>query len=42
MDTIAKNPRWLMAQEPFAGLGDKFRANPITGTGDDTKSFKKG
>jgi hypothetical protein len=42
MDAITKNPRWLVAQKPFAGLGDTFRANPITGTGDDTKYFKKG
>jgi hypothetical protein len=31
-----------VAQEPFAGLGDKFRANPITGAADDTRFFKKG
>jgi len=25
METIAKNPRWLAAQVPFAELGEKFR-----------------
>ena len=29
MDTIAKNPRWLGAQVPFAELADKVRAHPL-------------
>jgi hypothetical protein len=29
MDTIAKNPRWLDAQVPFAELADKVRAHPL-------------
>jgi hypothetical protein len=41
MDTIAKNPRWLAAQVPFAELGDKIRANPLEFSGDNTKYFKK-
>jgi hypothetical protein len=31
MDSIAKNPRWLGAQVPFAELSDKVRANPLDG-----------
>ena len=41
MDTIAKNPRWLAAQVPFAELGEKFRPHPLAVAGDDTKFFKK-
>ena len=41
METIAKNPRWLAAQVPFAELGEKFRPHPLTIVGDDTKFFKK-
>ena len=41
MDTIAKNPRWLAAQVPFAELSEKVRANPLAVVGDDTKFFKK-
>jgi hypothetical protein len=41
MDTIAKNPRWLAAQVPFAELGEKVLANPLVVAGDDTKFFKK-
>ena len=41
MDTIAKDPRWLAAQVPFAELGDKIRANPLEVSGDNTKYFKK-
>ena len=37
MDTIAKNPRWLAAQVPFAELGEKFRPNPLAAPGDNTK-----
>jgi hypothetical protein len=40
MDTIAKNPRWLAAQVPFAELGDKIRANPLEVAGDNTKFLK--
>lgn len=29
MDGIAKNPRWLSAQVPFAELSDTFRSNPL-------------
>lgn len=32
MDQIAKEPRWLNAQVPFAELGEKFRADPLTVT----------
>jgi len=41
MDTIAKNPRWLAAQVPFAELSEKARAKPLAVTGDNTKFFKK-
>ncbi|MFZ0828600.1 MAG: hypothetical protein WAO02_14365 [Verrucomicrobiia bacterium] len=40
MESIAKNPRWLSAQVPFAGLSDKVRENPLTLSGD-TQFFKK-
>ena len=40
MDSIAKNPRWLSAQVPFAELSDKVRANPLMVSGD-TQIFKK-
>ena len=30
MTEIAKNPKWLNAQIPFAELSDKIRANPVT------------
>jgi hypothetical protein len=40
MDTIAKDPKWLNAQVPFAELGDKMRANPLVIT-TDTQFFKK-
>ena len=39
MDTIAKNPRWLGAQVPFAELGDKIRAHPLQA--DDTGFITK-
>jgi len=29
MDEIAKDPRWLNAQVPFAELGDKVRSSPL-------------
>jgi len=41
MDTIAKNPRWLAAQVPFAELSEKVHANPLVVVGDDTRFFKK-
>ena len=41
MDAIAKNPRWLTAQVPFAGLSDKVRSNPLFVTGDNTRFFRK-
>jgi len=41
MDTIARDPRWLAAQVPFAELSDKIRANPLAVPGDDTRFFKK-
>jgi hypothetical protein len=41
MDIIAKNPRWLDAQVPFAELGDKIRANPLSILGDNTRFLKK-
>lgn len=40
MDTIAKNPKWLEAQVPFAELGDKLRANPVAAN-TDTQFFQK-
>jgi len=40
MDAIARNPRWLDAQVPFAELSDKVRANPLLITGD-TQFFKR-
>lgn len=41
MDSITKNPRWLHAQVPFAELGEKFRASPLSVSGDGTKFLKK-
>jgi hypothetical protein len=40
MDTIAQNPKWLNAQEPFAELGDHLRMSPLQLT-TDTQFFKK-
>ena len=40
MDTIAKDPKWLQAQVPFAELGDRLRMNPLLVTSD-TQFFKK-
>ena len=40
MDTIAKDPKWLNAQVPFAELGDQLRMNPLLVTSD-TQFFKK-
>jgi len=41
MDTIAKNPRWLAAQVPFAELSEKVRPDPLVAPGDNTRFFKK-
>jgi hypothetical protein len=41
MESIAKNPRWLNAQVPFAELSDRIRANPLSVSGDNTKFLKK-
>ena len=41
METIAKNPRWLAAQVPFAELCEKIRANPLAVAGDNTKFNRK-
>jgi hypothetical protein len=30
METLAKNPRWLAAQVPFAEFADRVRENPLT------------
>jgi hypothetical protein len=40
MDAIAKDPRWLNAQVPFAELGDKLRMNPMA-ISSDTQFFTK-
>jgi hypothetical protein len=41
MDSIAKDPRWLNAQVPFAELSDSIRANPLSVLGDNTKFMKR-
>jgi hypothetical protein len=41
MDSLAKNPRWLDAQIPFAELAEKVRSSPLYVLSDDTKFFKK-
>ena len=40
MDGIAKDPRWLGAQVPFAELSEKFRADPLAAPGG-ADSFRK-
>lgn len=40
MESIAKNPRWLGAQVPFAELSEKVRANPLAVSWD-TRIFTK-
>ncbi|HSY09867.1 MAG TPA: hypothetical protein VK840_03030 [Candidatus Dormibacteraeota bacterium] len=40
MDAIAKDPRWLEAQVPFAELGDRVRMNPLV-ISSDTQFLKK-
>lgn len=32
MDEIAKSPKWLTAQVPFAELSERVRSNPLTHT----------
>lgn len=29
MGAIARNPKWVRAQVPFANLGDRFRSDPL-------------
>lgn len=41
MNIIAKDPRWLNAQVPFAELSDKFRPSPLAVTWGDTHFLKK-
>lgn len=41
MDSIAKDPRWLNAQVPFAELSEKIRANPLSISGDNTRFLNK-
>jgi hypothetical protein len=40
MDAIARDPKWLNAQVPFAEIGDKLRMSPLLITSD-TQFFKK-
>jgi hypothetical protein len=40
MDTIAKDPKWLHAQVPFAELGDQLRMSPLQ-LASDTQFFQK-
>jgi hypothetical protein len=40
MDAIAKDPKWLNAQVPFAELGDKLRMNPLA-ISSDTQFLQK-
>ena len=42
MNDIAKDPRWLNAQVPFAELSEQIRTNPLTASSDNTAFFKKG
>lgn len=37
MDTIARDPRWLGAQVPFAELSERFRPDPLTIPWDNTR-----
>ena len=41
MEMIAKNPRWLTAQVPFAELSEQVRAHPLAVVGDNTSSSRK-
>ena len=40
MDNIARDPRWLKAQVPFAEIGDKLRNQPLVVTSD-TQFFSR-
>lgn len=40
MEVITKDPRWLVAQVPFAELGDTLRMNPLV-VSSDTQFLKK-
>jgi hypothetical protein len=40
MDAIAKDPKWLNAQVPFAELGDRLRISPLV-ISSDTQFMKK-
>ena len=40
MDAIAKNPRWLDAQVPFAELADSVRQNPLAVSWDTNIFYK--
>ena len=40
MDTIARNPKWLNAQVPFAELADRLRMNPLA-VATDTQFLQK-
>ena len=41
MNDIAKDPRWLNAQVPFAELSDTIRPDPLHLPGGNTSFFKK-
>ena len=41
MEDIAKDPKWLNAQVPFAELSEAVRPNPLEISSDHTKFFKK-
>ena len=41
MNDIAKDPRWLNAQVPFAELSETVRANPLASFSDNTAFLKK-
>jgi len=41
MQDIARDPKWLNAQVPFAELSEAIQADPLEISGDHTKFFKK-
>jgi len=41
MQDIARDPKWLNAQVPFAELSEAVRLDPLLVSGDHTKFFKK-
>jgi hypothetical protein len=41
MQEIARDPKWLNAQVPFAELSDAVRADSLVVASDHTKFFKK-